>query len=62
MLVAFVLGLLGIDFALFAQRAANMKPDPGMTGDPFVALTGGSGLRIGAGVHLVAKGRGGAFA
>ena len=59
MLVAFVLGLLGIDFALFAQRAANMKPDPGMTGDAIVALTGGSGLRIAAGVDLVAKGKGG---
>jgi len=59
MLVAFVLGLLGIDFALFAQRAANMKPDPGTTGDAIVALTGGSGLRIAAGVDLVAKGKGG---
>jgi uncharacterized SAM-binding protein YcdF (DUF218 family) len=59
MLIVFVLGLLGIDFALFAQRAARMTPDPGTTGDAIVALTGGAGMRIAAGVQLVAEGKGG---
>ncbi|WP_375208510.1 YdcF family protein [Hyphomonas jannaschiana] len=59
MLVVFVLGLLAIDFLLFAQRAANMKPDPAVKGDAIVALTGGSGLRIAEGVKLVSEGRGG---
>jgi uncharacterized SAM-binding protein YcdF (DUF218 family) len=59
MVVVFVLGLLGIDFLLFAQRAANMKPDTGVKGDAIVALTGGSGIRIAEGVKLVSEGRGG---
>jgi len=59
MVVAFVLGLLLIDFLLFAQRAAYMKPDPAASGDAIVALTGGSGLRIAEGVRLVSEGKGG---
>ncbi|MBD3769478.1 MAG: YdcF family protein [Rhodobacterales bacterium] len=59
MVVVFVLGMLGIDFLLFAQRAANMKPDPSEKADAIVALTGGSGMRIAEGVKLVSEGRGG---
>ncbi|KCZ84717.1 hypothetical protein HAD_03520 [Hyphomonas adhaerens MHS-3] len=59
MLAVFVLGLLAVDFLLFAQRAATMKPDPAVKGDAIVALTGGSGLRIAEGVQLVSEGRGG---
>ncbi len=59
MLAVFVLGLLAIDFLLFAQRAATMKPDPAAKGDAIVALTGGSGLRIAEGVKLVSEGRAG---
>ncbi len=59
MLVVFVLGLFTIDFLLFAQRAATLKPDPATQGDAIVALTGGSGLRIAEGVKLVSEGRGG---
>lgn len=47
-----------IDFALFAARAASAKPEPGVRADAVVALTGGSGLRIAAGVDLVAAGQG----
>ena len=46
------------DFVLFANRAANADRSPDVTADAIVALTGGSGLRIAAGVELVGKGRG----
>ncbi len=59
MVVVFVLGLLVIDFLLFARRAATMEADPAIRGDAIVALTGGSGLRIAEGVQLVSEGRGG---
>ena len=57
-LVLLILAALAGDFLLFARRAAAMKPDPDLQGDAVVALTGGSGLRIAAGVQLVAEGRG----
>jgi len=58
LLVLVVLAALGGDFFLFARRAAKMAPDPATRADAVVALTGGSGLRIAAGVQLVAEGRG----
>ena len=58
MVILFILGLLGVDFLMFANRAVAMKPDPLITADAVVALTGGSGLRIAAGVELVGEGRG----
>ena len=50
--------LVGVDFFLFAERAANARPDVNARADAIVALTGGSGFRIAAGVELVATGRG----
>ena len=47
-----------VDFILFAQRAARADHAPEITADAIVALTGGSGLRIAAGVDLVSEGRG----
>ena len=46
------------DFLMFARRAAVMTPDPDTHADAVVALTGGAGGRIAAGVQLVAEGRG----
>ena len=57
-LVLAVLGTLTADFVMFAGRAAKMTPDPDAHADAIVALTGGSGLRIAAGVQLVSEGRG----
>ena len=53
-----VLLLAALDFVLFANRAAKADHSPEVTGDAIVALTGGSGLRIAAGVELVMQGRG----
>ena len=47
-----VLLLAALDFVLFANRAAKADHSPEVTGDAIVALTGGSGLRIAAGVEL----------
>ena len=58
LLVLVLVGVLAADFFLFARRAAALEPDPAARGDAVVALTGGSGLRIAAGVQLVAEGRG----
>lgn len=58
LLALVILAALAGDFLLFAQRAAGMKPDPDTKADAIVALTGGSGMRIAAGVQLVAEGRG----
>lgn len=46
------------DFILFANRVAGVDHSPDVTADAIVALTGGSGLRIAAGIDLVADGRG----
>jgi uncharacterized SAM-binding protein YcdF (DUF218 family) len=54
-----ILGLLALDFSLFAQRAARDSPPlAAPDADGVVALTGGSGLRIYAGVDLVSEGKG----
>ena len=58
LLALVVLGTLVADFLLFASRAAKLAPDPDAHADAIVALTGGSGLRIAAGVQLVSEGRG----
>lgn len=58
LLALILFGALAADFLLFVHRAAIMKPDPDLRADAVVALTGGSGLRIAAGVQLVAEGRG----
>jgi len=50
------LGLGGFDFAGFCLFAANLKADSTVRGDAAIALTGGSGLRIAAGVELVTTG------
>ncbi len=57
-LLAGLLAVAAIDFVLFANRAAAADHDPDASADAIVALTGGSGLRIAAGVDLVAEGRG----
>jgi len=58
LLALILFGALAADFLLFAHRATLMRPDPDLRADAVVALTGGSGLRIAAGVRLVAEGRG----
>ena len=50
--------LAAVDFVLFANRAAGADHSPDVNADAIVALTGGSGLRIAAGVELVTEGRG----
>ncbi|KCZ91636.1 YdcF family protein [Hyphomonas johnsonii] len=57
-LVLLVLAGVCFDFLMFARRAGASVPASVQTADAVVALTGGSGLRIAAGVDLVAKGRG----
>lgn len=46
------------DFISFAGRAASTPRPVGVEADGVVALTGGSGLRIAAGVDLVSSGKG----
>jgi|TARA_R110001583_G_scaffold195180_2_gene370241 uncharacterized SAM-binding protein YcdF (DUF218 family) len=50
--------LAAVDFVLFANRAAGADHSPDVNADAIVALTGGSGLRIAAGVELATEGRG----
>lgn len=57
-IVAAGLLLVVLDFVAFAGRAAKAKGDPSARADAVVALTGGSGLRIAAGIDLVAAGKG----
>mgnify|MGYP005995327073 CR=1 FL=1 len=56
----FFVALAGItfDFFAFANRAAESVPAVAREADGVVALTGGSGMRIAAGVDLVTAGRG----
>ena len=56
----FFVALAGImfDFFAFANRAAESVPAVAHEADGVVALTGGSGMRIAAGVDLVTAGRG----
>lgn len=56
----FFVALAGItfDFFAFANRAAESVPAIAHEADGVVALTGGSGMRIAAGVDLVTAGRG----
>ena len=57
--VVFVIfALVATDFILFANRAAAAVRDEGHHADGIVALTGGGGLRIAAGVELVSAGKG----
>lgn len=57
-LILVVLAVVAIDFVMFANRAASASHDPDAQADAIVALTGGSGLRIAAGINLVSEGRG----
>lgn len=57
-LVIGALLLAALDFVLFANRAAGAARPPDVRADAIVALTGGSGIRIAAGVDLVSQGRG----
>lgn len=56
LLSAIVLGFGVFDFWGFCLFASSLQPDPTVRGDAAIALTGGSGLRIAAGVELVANG------
>ena len=58
LLALVIVSALAGDFLMFARRAAVMTPDPDLHADAIVALTGGGGMRIAAGVRLVAEGRG----
>tara|TARA_R110000787_G_scaffold62152_6_gene140709 strand:- start:1286 stop:1876 length:591 start_codon:yes stop_codon:yes gene_type:complete len=57
-LIFLLLGLVAFDFFMFARRAADSVPAIARQADAIVALTGGSGLRIAAGVGLVTDGHG----
>ncbi|MEH6411125.1 MAG: YdcF family protein [Hyphomonas sp.] len=57
-LVFLLLGVVAFDFLMFARRAADSVPATARQADAIVALTGGSGLRIAAGVGLVTAGHG----
>jgi uncharacterized SAM-binding protein YcdF (DUF218 family) len=57
-LVFLLLGVVAFDFLMFARRAADSVPAATRQADAIVALTGGSGLRIAAGVGLVTAGYG----
>lgn len=57
-LVFLLLGGVAFDFLMFARRAADSVPATAREGDAIVALTGGSGMRIAAGVGLVTAGHG----
>ncbi|KCZ50948.1 hypothetical protein HY29_06250 [Hyphomonas beringensis] len=57
-MVLAALCVAAVDFILFANRVASATHDEGARADGIVALTGGSGIRIAAGVELVAEGRG----
>ncbi|MBR9808522.1 MAG: YdcF family protein [Alphaproteobacteria bacterium] len=46
-----------VDFILFANRVASATHEEDARADGIVALTGGSGIRIAAGVELVAEDR-----
>lgn len=52
-LVAFGLVWAGWDFLQFAKRTSNLAPPPSVPMTGAVALTGGSGIRIAAGIELV---------
>lgn len=45
-----------LDFSSWARRAASLPVPTNPNGDAAIALTGGSGLRIAAGVRLVGSG------
>lgn len=45
-----------LDFVAFCKRAANSHPQETPRADAVIALTGGSGLRIAAGVQLIEQG------
>ncbi len=59
-LVLFALAVLAVfavfDFWTFCLFTAKLTPDPSVRADAAIALTGGSGLRIAAGVELVSNG------
>jgi uncharacterized SAM-binding protein YcdF (DUF218 family) len=44
------------DFWAFCLFASKLTPDPEVKGEAAIALTGGSGMRIAAGVELVSRG------
>jgi uncharacterized SAM-binding protein YcdF (DUF218 family) len=56
--VLVVLALVAFDFLMFARRASELVPATARQADAIVALTGGSGLRIAAGIDLMSAGRG----
>jgi uncharacterized SAM-binding protein YcdF (DUF218 family) len=56
--VLVVLALVAFDFLMFARRASESVPATARQADAIVALTGGSGLRIAAGIDLMSAGRG----
>jgi uncharacterized SAM-binding protein YcdF (DUF218 family) len=57
-LIFVLLAVVAFDFLMFARRAADSVPATVQQADAIVALTGGSGLRIAAGVGLVTAGHG----
>ena len=57
-MVLILLAIAAFDFLMFARRAAESVPAMARQADAIVALTGGSGLRIAAGIDLMTAGRG----
>lgn len=56
--LAALLVVAALDFLAFRGRLIEAAPTPDPRGDAIIALTGGSGLRISAGVRLLEEGRG----
>lgn len=57
-MVLILLAIAAFDFLMFARRATESVPAMARPADAIVALTGGSGLRIAAGIDLMTAGRG----
>lgn len=55
-LTTFFLTFGAFDYAAFCKRAAALTSPPAPQADAIIALTGGSGLRIAAGIRLVDTG------
>lgn len=57
-MVLVLLAFVAFDFLMFARRASESVPATARPADAIVALTGGSGRRIAAGIELMSAGRG----
>jgi len=56
LIASFAIGLALIDFTAFCQRTAALTDPSAPNADAIIVLTGGSGLRIAAGIELLEAG------